>query len=74
MIFRVYHQTLGGHVHMKFYAGVHEGALGKCGNLTMRIEEFAIFKSATKFIQFVDARPSQPSIRSMIRSPSTDPL
>ena len=44
MIFRIWHETLGGHVHMRLFAGKHEGALGKCGDLTMTVEEFDIFR------------------------------
>jgi hypothetical protein len=44
MIFRIYHQQQGGHVHMRVFAGTHDGALGKCGDLTMREPEFAVFK------------------------------
>jgi hypothetical protein len=44
MIFRFYHETLGGHVHIRLFAGKKEGALGKCGDLTMRVEEFKEFK------------------------------
>lgn len=43
MIFRIYHKTLGGHVHMRVFAGNTEGALGKCGDLVMRREEFQYF-------------------------------
>jgi len=43
MIFRIYHKTLGGHVHMRVFAGAHEGALGKCSDLIMRQEEFQHF-------------------------------
>ena len=44
MIFRIYHETLGGHVHMRVFAGKSEGALGKCGDLCMRTEEFEFFR------------------------------
>ena len=40
MKFRLYHETKGGHVHCKLFAGSHDGALGKCGDLCMRTEEF----------------------------------
>ena len=43
MIFRIYHKKLGGHVHMRVFSGKTDGALGKCGDLTMREEEFAEF-------------------------------
>lgn len=45
MIFHIYHETLGGHVHMRMFAGPHNGALDKCGDLTMRAEEFWDFMS-----------------------------
>ena len=41
MIFRVYHETKGGHVHIRLFAGKRDGALGKCGDLCMRVEEFS---------------------------------
>lgn len=46
MIFRVryYPEPLAGaHVHCRLFAGPHDGALGKCGDLTMRHEEFRRF-------------------------------
>ena len=43
MIFRLYHETRGGHVHCRRFAGKHDGALGKCGNLTMKVDEFEAF-------------------------------
>jgi hypothetical protein len=52
MIFRLYYETSGGHVHCRFFAGPHEGALGKCGDLTMRVEGFKWFRAAATFIQF----------------------
>lgn len=45
MIFRIWHETLGGHVNMQLFAGKHEGEFGKCGDLTMRTEEFWDFLS-----------------------------
>ena len=54
MIFRLYHVTLGGHVHCRLFAGKGEGALGKCGDLTMRVDEFELFRAAATFIQFRD--------------------
>lgn len=52
MIFRLYHETLGGHVHCRLFSGKHDGALGKCGEIVMRVDEFAIFREAAGFIQF----------------------
>lgn len=40
MIFRLYYKRLGGHVHCRLFAGPQEGALGKCGDLVFRHEEF----------------------------------
>lgn len=48
MIFRVRHRIIGGHVHIRFFAGAHEGALGKCGDLIMRIDEFSEFQRAAE--------------------------
>ena len=48
MIFRLYHETKGGHVHCRFFSGPHEGALGKCGELVMRVEEFEQFAWDTR--------------------------
>lgn len=41
MIFRLYWELAGGHVHCKLFAGPHDGALGKCGEFTMREDEFS---------------------------------
>jgi hypothetical protein len=54
MIFRIYHETAGGHVHCRVFAGRHDGALGKCGDLCMRVEEFEVFKSGATFVQFLE--------------------
>jgi hypothetical protein len=43
MIWRMYYRKAGGHVHCRLFCGVQEGALGKCGDLTMRVEEFDEF-------------------------------
>ena len=57
MIFRIYHKKLGGHVHMRVFSGKTDGALGKCGDLTMREEEFAEFFARTGHImQFVEEK------------------
>jgi hypothetical protein len=44
MIFRMYYQQRGGHTHMRLFAGKQDGALGKCGDLTMRNYEFDEFR------------------------------
>jgi len=50
---RFHHELLGGHVHMGVFANIvpktgydHGYTLGKCGDLTMREEEFALFRGA----------------------------
>ena len=52
MIFRLYHETKGGHVHCRLFAGPHEGALGKCGDFVMRIKEFASLVDACPMIDY----------------------
>lgn len=77
MIFRIYHETLGGHVHMRVFAGKSEGALGKCGDLTMRVEEFEVFRNFRGPAFAVDFRP-EPTVGEVLekaarlRDPSTD--
>ena len=63
MIFRIYHETLGDHVHMRVFAGKQDGNLGKCGDLTMRVEEFLQFRAATWNVNSaltIDFRPETP--------------
>jgi hypothetical protein len=43
MIFRIYWQKIGGHTHMRVFAGRKDATLGKCGDLVMRNEEFLVF-------------------------------
>ena len=57
MIFRLHHETKGGHVHCRFFAGKHEGALGKCGELTLRVEEFASLVDACPMIDYSPRLP-----------------
>ena len=42
--FRILHETLGGHVHMRVFAGKDVAHLGLCGKLVMREEEFRDFQ------------------------------
>lgn len=64
MIFRLYHETLGGHVHCRLFVGRKEGALGKCGDLTFRVEEFELLKQTAGFIQFrPEAKSGAPDAR-----------
>lgn len=53
-MFRIRFKKLGGHVHFRLFAGPHEFALGKCGNLCMREEEFKKFRDATPFISYIE--------------------
>lgn len=43
MIWRCYYVKHGGHVHCRLFCGPIKGALGKCGDLTFREEEFTVF-------------------------------
>ncbi len=52
MIFRIYHETIGGHTHCALFAGKHDWALGKCGEFCMRNEEFEAFRAQALFINF----------------------
>ena len=57
MIFRLYHETKGGHVHCRFFSGPHDGALGKCGDLVMKVEEFASLVDACPMIDYFPRLP-----------------
>lgn len=60
MIFRIYWTKAGGHIHMRFFAGKQEGALGKCGDLCMRSYEFDEFRArAEKAEMLIDFREEQ---------------
>lgn len=56
-MFRIYYEVAGGHVHCRVFAGKNPGALGKCGDLTMRKDEFDAFMESAKFVQFREERP-----------------
>lgn len=43
VIWRCYYKRAGGHVHCRLFCGPQEGALGKCGDLTFRVDEFEDF-------------------------------
>lgn len=45
-LFRVRWELLGGHVHMRVFAGKGSASLGLCGTLVMRQEEFEDFQRA----------------------------
>ena len=50
MIWRMYFKKLGDHVHCRLFCGTAEGALGLCGKLTMRSEEFTDFTKIRRVI------------------------
>ncbi len=43
MLFRMRFEVLGGHTHVRFFAGGSAMSLGKCGDLTFRNEEWEAF-------------------------------
>lgn len=43
MIFRFRYIVLGGHTHLRLFAGKTEAGLGKCGDLIFRNEEWEEF-------------------------------
>ena len=54
MMFRCYYRRAGGHVHMRIFCGIREGALGKCGNLCMRVEEFEAWRAKPGAFVFIE--------------------
>ena len=42
-IFRFRFEELGGHTHVRLFAGTGPGSLGKCGDLVFRNDEWADF-------------------------------
>lgn len=46
MIFKFRYLVQGGHTHVRLFAGPHQGALGKCGDLAFRNEEWDRFRAA----------------------------
>ena len=58
MIFRLYHETRGEHVHCRLFAGPHDGALGKCGDLVMRVAEFESLVDACPMIDYFPRLPN----------------
>jgi len=48
MIFRLRYKILGGHTHIRVFAGQGEASLGKCGDLVFRNEEWELFKQSLK--------------------------
>lgn len=68
MIFRIRFVVAGGHVHASLFAGHHEGALGKAGDFCLRNEEFAAFREAATFVQFVDNSPGGRNVEALRRA------
>jgi hypothetical protein len=62
MIFKFRYRLLGGHVHIRMFAGTNPHALGKCGDLTMRPEEWEHFRLRTRHggFEFVDDTAVEP--------------
>jgi hypothetical protein len=58
MIFRIRYAAAGGHVHCRLFAGRHEGALGKCGDLVLTIQQFELFRGKP-FIEFTEETRSK---------------
>ena len=50
MIWRCYYAKFGNHVHCRLFCGPIEGALGLCGNLVFRANEFKEFTGLKKVI------------------------
>lgn len=50
MIWRIYYIKKGGHVHCRLFCGPQEGALGKCGDLCFRVDEFTEFTRLRKVL------------------------
>lgn len=50
--FRIYHQTLGGHTHTRWFAGKNPaGTFGKCGDLTFDVAEFDALRRLLRHAQ-----------------------
>lgn len=46
MFIKVRHELVGGHVHVGVWMGRHANAIGKCGTLTFRAEEWDALETA----------------------------
>ncbi len=49
-IWKCYYERRGDHVHCRLFAGPSRGALGLCGNITFRLEEFTEWTRIRKVI------------------------
>jgi hypothetical protein len=68
MIFRILFWRGEVHTSLSVFAGVKEGALGSCGNLVMRNEEFDAFRDLDAQFNYIDmyvkpADPPEPKTR-----------
>ena len=52
MKFRMYYRILGGHTHVRVFAGKGE-TLGKCGDLVFRNEEWDAFVMRMTGVEFI---------------------
>lgn len=43
MIWKLYYAKRGNHIHCRLFCGPQRGALGKCGDIVMRHQEFTEF-------------------------------
>lgn len=65
-LFRLRFEEQGGHTHVRFFAGVGSGSLGKCGDLVFRNEEW------TDFLIELKRRPPGGSIEVFPEGAPTD--
>ncbi len=56
MIWKTYYQRLGDHVHCRLFCGPQKGALGKCGDIVFRHEEFAEFTKVHRVLAMTFVR------------------
>lgn len=56
MIWKLYYKKLGGHVHCRLFCGPTRGALGKCGDIVFRDNEFTEFTQIHKTLPIVFVR------------------
>jgi len=56
----MYYNKRGAHVHCRLFCGVQEGALGKCGELVMKVDEFTEFTRLRKVLAMDFRREMDP--------------
>jgi hypothetical protein len=58
MIWKVTHQTAGGHVHCSLFNAVREGAtFRKCGDFCVGVEDFPDMKRVMSTVVFEERKP-----------------